>query len=214
MNSSCQHPRRQAHPGLADRHSVIWIATLTARHRRYGPPTTPVRPESGQARPTREQRTRHPVRDLGTRRRARSDSDPSLQIRRVCRGFFPPGHMPLGLRGYRSLLCVVTQSYAVLYGQNQTTDRAHGSEVLGHHAAGWAADCRAASGTVHSQLITCLQNRRKLSATVAHLGIRRRRVGRDRLVSDSVVVSLGGHRPFLLDKLIADRSMTLLLCSQ
>jgi len=35
--------------------------------------------------------------------------------------------MPLGLRGYHSLLCVVTQSYAVLYGQNQTTGRAHGS---------------------------------------------------------------------------------------
>jgi hypothetical protein len=60
----------------------------------------------------------------------------------------------------------------------------------------------------------CLQNTRKLSATVAHLGIRRRRVGRNRLVSDSVVVSLGGHRPFLLDKLLADSSMALLLCSQ
>jgi len=44
-------------------------------------------------------------------------------IRRVCRGFLLPGHMPPGLRGYRSLLCVVTQSYAVLYGQNQTTGR-------------------------------------------------------------------------------------------
>ena len=37
--------------------------------------------------------------------------------------------MPLGLRGYRSLLCVVTQSYAVLYGQNQTIDRAYGLDV-------------------------------------------------------------------------------------
>jgi hypothetical protein len=107
--------------------------------------------------------------------------------------------MPLGLRGYRSLLCVVTQSYAVLYGQNQTTDRAHGSEVVGHHAAGWAADCRAASSVVHSQLITCLQNTGRLSAIIAHLGLRPRRVGLDRLVSDPVVVRIGGelrlHQP-------------------
>jgi hypothetical protein len=32
--------------------------------------------------------------------------------------------------------------------------------------------------------------------------------------STGAVVSLGGHRPFLLDKLLADSSMTLLLCSQ
>jgi hypothetical protein len=31
--------------------------------------------------------------------------------------------MPPGLREYGSLLCVVTQPYAVLYGQNQTTGR-------------------------------------------------------------------------------------------
>jgi hypothetical protein len=90
---------------------------------------------------------------------------PSLLIRRVCRGFFLPGHMPLGLRGYCSLLCVVTQSYAVLYGQNQTTDRARGSEMVGHHAAGWA-DCHAASSVVHSQLITCLQSTHTLTGTV------------------------------------------------
>ena len=90
---------------------------------------------------------------------------PSLLIRRVCRGFFLPGHVPLGLRGYRSLLCVVTQSYAVLYDQNQTTDRAHGLEVVGHHAAGWT-DCHAASSVVQSQLITCLQSMAKMSSTV------------------------------------------------
>jgi hypothetical protein len=100
--------------------------------------------------------------------------------------------MPLGLRGYRSLLCVVTQSYAVLYGQNQTTGRAHGSEVVGHHAAGWAA-CHTASSAVHSQLITCLQNTCRLSATVAHLGWSPRRIGQDRLVSDAVVVRIGGQ---------------------
>jgi hypothetical protein len=46
-----------------------------------------------------------------------SDRSPEHQIRRVCRGFLLPGYMPLGLRGYRSSLCVLTQSYAVLYGQ-------------------------------------------------------------------------------------------------
>jgi hypothetical protein len=100
---------------------------------------------------------------LGTR-------TPNLLIRRVCRGFCPPWHMPLGLRGYRSLLCVVTQSYAVLYGQNQTTDRAHGLDVVGHHATGWA-DCHAASSVVHSQLITCMQRACRLRHAMAELAL-------------------------------------------
>jgi len=95
---------------------------------------------------------------------------PNLLIRRVCRGFLLPGQMPPGLRGYRSLLCVVTQSYAVPYGQNQTTDRAHGLDVVRHHAAGWA-DCHTASSVVHSQLITCLQGARRLRHAVADLAL-------------------------------------------
>jgi hypothetical protein len=86
-------------------------------------------------------------------------------IRRVCRGFFPPGHMPLGLRGYRSLLCVVTQSYAVLYGQNQTTGRAHGSEGDRSTMPLAGQTTHAASSVVYSQL-TILQSMAKVSSTV------------------------------------------------
>ena len=39
----------------------------------------------------------------------------------------------------------------------------------------------------------CLQNTCRLSATVAHLGLRPRRVGQDRFVSDPVVVRFGGQ---------------------
>ncbi len=52
---------------------------------------------------------------------------PSLLIRSVCHGSLLPGHMPPGLRGCRSLPCIVCRSFAVLYGQNQTIGRAHGS---------------------------------------------------------------------------------------
>src|SRR5438034_7730453 len=67
-------------------------------------------------------------------------------IRRVCRGSLLPGQMPLGLRGYRSLLCVVTQSYAVLYGQNQTTGKTHGS--------GGGEPVRSLAGLTADQLAT------------------------------------------------------------
>lgn len=68
------------------------------------------------------------------------------------------------------MLCVVTQSYAVLYGQNQTTGRAHGLGVVGHHAAEGAA-CYAVSSVVHSQLITCLQRACRLRHAVADLAL-------------------------------------------
>jgi hypothetical protein len=40
---------------------------------------------------------------------------------------------------------------------------------------------------------TCLQNTCSLSVTVAHLGLRPRRVGQDRFASDPVVVRFGGQ---------------------
>ncbi len=61
------------------------------------------------------------------RQRARCCGRADLLIRRVCHASLLPGHMPPGLRGYRSLACVVSRSYAVLYGQNQATGTAHGS---------------------------------------------------------------------------------------
>jgi hypothetical protein len=42
-------------------------------------------------------------------------------------------------------------------------------------------------------LTPCLQNTRRLSDTVAHLGLQPRRVGLDRLVSFPVVVRIGGQ---------------------
>jgi hypothetical protein len=42
-------------------------------------------------------------------------------------------------------------------------------------------------------LTPCLQNTRRLSDTVAHLGMRPRRVGQDRLASVPVVVRIGGQ---------------------
>jgi len=68
---------------------------------------------------------------------------PSLLIRRVCHASLLPGHMPPGLRGCRSLACVVCRSFAVLYGQNQTIGRAHGS------GGGWPYT--ALAGLIHRQ---------------------------------------------------------------
>jgi hypothetical protein len=57
----------------------------------------------------------------------------------------------------------------VLYSQNQTTGRAHGSEVVGRPCR-WLGGlpCSGKHGprVVHSQLITCLQSSAKLSSTV------------------------------------------------
>jgi hypothetical protein len=50
-----------------------------------------------------------------------------LLIRRVCHASLLPGHMLSGLRRCRSLACVVSRSFAVLYGQNQATGTAQGS---------------------------------------------------------------------------------------
>ena len=54
-----------------------------------------------------------------------------------------------------------------------------------------------AEGTATLQLLVtlCLQNMPRLSGTVAHLGLRHGRLGRDRSASGPVVVSLGGQYP-------------------
>ena len=46
---------------------------------------------------------------------------------------------------------------------------------------------------VRGQVSPCLQNTRRLSDVVAHLGLQPRRVGQDRFVSDLVVVKIGGQ---------------------
>jgi hypothetical protein len=122
----------------------------------------------------------------------------SLLIGRVCRGFLLPGHMPLGLRGYRSLLCVVTQSYAVLYGQNQTTGRAHGSRdgrsIMPLAARSTMQRQAWYRHVVNSQLITCLQSMAKLSSSVYGLARSVPSVHLSAATSRSVGVGCGCHR--------------------
>ena len=78
--------------------------------------------------------------------------------------------------------------------------RAH--RPLHHHRAHEGMDAeRHGEGTgshVAYALIPYLQNTPRLSDTVAHLGLRPHGLGRDRLVSDAVVVRLGGQTSWLL----------------
>ena len=57
------------------------------------------------------------------------------------------------------------------------------------HRSGLTLKCQQSGRS----LIPCLQNRCRLSATVAHLGLRPHSVGQDRSVSDPVVVRFGGQ---------------------
>jgi hypothetical protein len=67
------------------------------------------------------------ARDLGLAGALGGTRTPSLLIRRLCHGFSLPGHMLSGLRGCRSLSCIVCQYFAVLCGQNQAIGKTHSS---------------------------------------------------------------------------------------
>jgi len=83
-----------------------------------------------------------------------------------------------------------------------TPERAHSTIVTAVPSRPGA--CVGAPGGIVAQLVTqpdagesamtaCLQNTRRLSDTVAHLGLQPQRVRQNRLVSDRVVVRIGGQ---------------------
>lgn len=54
----------------------------------------------------------------------------AIQTRRVCHASLLPGRMLRGLRGCPPLACVVSRSFAVLYGQNQASARLTALEAV------------------------------------------------------------------------------------
>jgi hypothetical protein len=141
LNYRPDFPTRSASIEAARQHRQIFFPWYNDDHRHTGLGLhTPANVHYGSAEAIREkrsgfrnERSRSSTRDCSTlwvtAHRAQSfDTHRSVeQIRRMCRAFSLPGHMPPGLRGCRSLACVVFRSFAVACGQKEATGTARGS---------------------------------------------------------------------------------------